>query len=217
MASQRNGSPSPSSGDHYDRETAGASCWSSRTWHMDDNLGLRAEDAAPRSDAPRDSGRPERVRPRQEARLIGPSLRQFPHNSAEEPNQASPARLVRSALRQNVANLPASRSSFPSTAPRAASESLDTASVHFLVLPASPELCPRACILESRPWIIIDEEHRFGQGSIGPRANLQKEPDRLRGTSLGLAGLDQDRLLASAPGAWVPPFCPFHAKTGGSR
>ena len=43
MASQRSGSSSPSSGDYYNSETAGASCWSQRTWHLDDNLGLRAE------------------------------------------------------------------------------------------------------------------------------------------------------------------------------
>ena len=79
---------------------------------MDDNLGLRAEDTAPRSDAPRDTGRPDRARPRQEARFAGPALRQLPRNSAEEPTQASTARLVRSALRQHVANLPASRSAF---------------------------------------------------------------------------------------------------------
>ena len=54
MASQRSESFSLSSGDHYNGETAGASFWSPRTWHMDDNLGLRAEDASPQSDAPRD-------------------------------------------------------------------------------------------------------------------------------------------------------------------
>ena len=32
MASQRNGSSSPSGGDHYNSEKAGASCWSPRTW-----------------------------------------------------------------------------------------------------------------------------------------------------------------------------------------
>ena len=37
----------------YNSETAGASCWSPRRWYMDGNLGLRAEDAAPRSNAPR--------------------------------------------------------------------------------------------------------------------------------------------------------------------
>ena len=122
MASQRSGSSSPSNGDHYNSETARASsCWSTRTWHLDDNLGLRAEDTAPRNDAPHDSGRPERVRPRQETMLAGPAIRQLPRNSAEEPTQASIARLVRSALRQHVAKLPASRSTFTSAALRTAS------------------------------------------------------------------------------------------------
>ena len=121
MAYQRSGSSSPSSGDHYYSETAGASCWSPRTWHVDGNLELRAEDAAPRSNAPRDSGRPERVLTRQEARPVGPTLRQLLRNSAEEPTQASIARLVRSALRQHVAKLPASRSTFTSAALRTAS------------------------------------------------------------------------------------------------
>ena len=49
MASQRSGPSSPSSGDHYNSEKAGASCRSPRTWHMDGNFGLHAEDAAPRS------------------------------------------------------------------------------------------------------------------------------------------------------------------------
>ena len=74
MASQRSGSSSPSSGDHYNSEKAGASCSSPRTWHMDGNFGLRAEDAAPRSFAPSDSGRPIRVRPRREVRLAGLAL-----------------------------------------------------------------------------------------------------------------------------------------------
>ena len=47
--------------------------------------------------------------------------------------------------------LPASRSAFTSTAPRAASASLGYAPVPSLVLLASPDLCPRARILESRP------------------------------------------------------------------
>ena len=74
MASQRSGSSSPSCGDHYNNETAGASYWLPRSWKMDGNLGLRAKDAAPRSNAPRDSGRPKRVRTRQEARLGFPAL-----------------------------------------------------------------------------------------------------------------------------------------------
>ena len=71
---------------------------------------------------------------------------------------------------------------FTSTALRAASVSLGTASLHlFLVLPTSSELCPRAGKLESRPWIISDQESpfcRFAEGSIGPRANLGKAPGR---------------------------------------
>ena len=99
---------------------------------MDDKLGLRAEDAASPSDAPGDRGRPEQVRPTQDARLVGPALRQLPRNSEEELTQALTARLARSALRQHVANLPPSRSVFTSTAPPAASASLDTAAVPFI-------------------------------------------------------------------------------------
>ena len=71
MASQRSGSYSLSSGDHYNSEKAGASCWSPRTWHTDGSFGLRAEDTAPRTFAPRDSGRPIRVRTTREVRLAG--------------------------------------------------------------------------------------------------------------------------------------------------
>ena len=93
-------------------ETAGASCWSPRTWHMDGNLGLRAQDAAPRSFAPRDSGRPNRVRTRQKVTLVGLALCRLKRNSAEEPTQASTTRHVRSELRQRVVHLPASCSAF---------------------------------------------------------------------------------------------------------
>ena len=127
MASQRNGSSSLSSGDHYNSETAGASCWSTRTWHMDGNLGIRAEDAAPRSIAPRDSGRPERVRTRQETRLLGPAICRLLYNPAKEPTQASQTRLVCSTLRQHVVLLTASRSASNSIAPRPASASLGAA------------------------------------------------------------------------------------------
>ena len=96
---------------------------------MDNNLGLRAEGAAPRSYAPRDTGRPGRVRPRQEARLVSTALRRLPRNPAEEPTEDSTARFARSALRHQVEHLPASRSAFTSTAPRAASARLGTASV----------------------------------------------------------------------------------------
>ena len=61
----------------------------------DGNPVLRAEDAVPRSNAPRDSGGPRRVHPKQEARLVGPALCQLLGNTAEEPTQASTSRLVR--------------------------------------------------------------------------------------------------------------------------
>ena len=97
---------------------------------MEDNLGLRAEDPSPRSDAPRDFRTAARVRPRQEARLVYRALSQLILAQLRgEPARASIARLVRSALRQLVAILSASRSAFISIAPRAASASLDTASV----------------------------------------------------------------------------------------
>ena len=150
-ACQRSGSSSPSSGDHYNSETAGASCWSPRTWHIDGNLGPPAEDAAPRNIASGDSGQQERVRTRQEARIVGPALCRLLYNPAKEPVHASQTRLLRSALRQHAVLLPASRSASNNIAPRAASASLGTASVPFLVLLARLELCPRACILEARP------------------------------------------------------------------
>ena len=128
MASQRSGSSSPSSGDRYNSETARASCWSSRTWHTDGNLGLRAEDAAPRSFAPRDSGRPKRVRTRREVRLVGPALCRLLYNPAKEPTQGSQTSLDRSAPRLHAVLVPASRSASNSIAPRAASASLGTAS-----------------------------------------------------------------------------------------
>ena len=94
----------PPSGDRYNTETAGASYWSPRTWLLDDNFGLRAEAFAPRSDAPRDSGQPERVRPRQEAWIVGPAPCRLPCNPAKDPTQASSSRRVRSTLRQHVEN-----------------------------------------------------------------------------------------------------------------
>ena len=50
--------------------------------------------------------------PRQEARFVGPALCQLLRNYVEAPTQASTTRLVRSALRQHVVHLPASRSVF---------------------------------------------------------------------------------------------------------
>ena len=112
---------------------------------------------------------------------------------------------------------------FTSTAPRATSASLGTASAPFFwVLPTSSELCPRADILESGPWIISDQESpfcRFAESSVGPRANLRKEPALSSREILWAMGAGPSGLIASAPGvrAWATPFCPFLAKTGGSR
>ena len=51
--------------------------------------------------------------------------------------------------------------------------------LHLLfVLPTSSESCPRAGILESITWITGDQERPFAEGSVGPRANLRKEPGR---------------------------------------
>ena len=151
MASQRSGSSSPSSGDHCNSETAGASCWSPRTWHMDVNFGLCAEDATPRSFAPRDSGRPIRVRTRRKVRLAGLALRQLLYSPAEELIRASTTRPARSALSQHAVTLPASRFASHSIAPQAASASLGTASAPSWGLPTSSELCPRAYVRESNP------------------------------------------------------------------
>ena len=137
MASQRSGSSSPSGGDHYNSEKAGASCWSPRTWHMDGKFGLRAEDATPRSFAPRDSGRPIRVRTRREVRLACPALCPLRCNPAEELIRASKTRPSRSALSEHVVTLPASRFASQSMAPQAASASPGTASAPPLVLPTS--------------------------------------------------------------------------------
>ena len=60
--------------------------------------------------------------------------------------------------------------------------------VLFLVLPAGPELCPRACIQEPRPWVFSDEERPFAKGFIGSRATLQKEPGRSSRDFLWLPG-----------------------------
>ena len=88
---------------------------------MDSNFGLRAEDAAPRSFAPRDSGRPIRARPRREVRLAGLALCPLRCNPAEELIQASSTRPARSALSQHAVTLPASRFASHSIAPHTAS------------------------------------------------------------------------------------------------
>ena len=118
---QRRGSSSPSSGDPYNSEKAGASCWSPRTWHTDNNFGLRAEDTAPRSFAPRDSGRRIRVRTRREVRLAAlsplPVALQLCRGADPSPN----TRPARSALSQHAVTSPASCFASHSIAPPTAS------------------------------------------------------------------------------------------------
>ena len=148
MASHRSGSSSPSSGDHYNSEKAGASCWSPRTRHTDSNFGLRAEDTAPWSFAPRDSGRAIRVRKRREVRLAGLSplpVALQPCRGADPSLNTRPARF---ALSQHVVTLPALRFASHSIAPQTASACRGTTSAFSLVLLTSLEICPRAGILE---------------------------------------------------------------------
>ena len=120
MASHRSGSSSRSSGDHYNSEKAGASCWSPRTWHTDGNFGLRAEDTAPRSFAPCDTGRPIRVRTRREVRFAGltplPVALQ-PCRGADPSLNTRPACSARS---QRAVTLPALRFASHSIAPQTA-------------------------------------------------------------------------------------------------
>ena len=187
MASQRSGSSFPSIGDHYNSEKAGGSCWSPRTWHMNGNFGLRTEDAAPRSFAPRDSGRPIRVRTRREVRLDGPALRQLPCNPAEELIRASTTRPARPALSQHAVTLPASRFASHSIAPQAASASPGTASAPSLVLPTSSELRPRAHVRDSNPCEIRQGFLVLPPASCsatrrGPDLSLHKQTCSLRAT-----------------------------------
>ena len=115
----------PSSGDYCNSETAGASGWSPRTWNTY-NLGLHAEDAAPRSDVPRDSEEFERVRPRRKR----PDLVPHPAGYHATARGADPS------LNSQTCSLRATPAccKFSSTAPRAA-----IACVPFLVLPESLE------------------------------------------------------------------------------
>ena len=134
--------------------------------------------------------------------------------------------------------LPASRFASHSIAPQTASACPGTFQ-HFLVLLTSLEICPRAGILESywnkdgiigrHPpayWntdgIISRHDSPFCRLAVvlGPRAHLRQEPRRSSGGHHRTAGAGpRGLILASAPGvsARATPFCPFLAKTGGSR
>ena len=152
LVSQRSGSSSPSIGGHYNSETAGTSCWLPRTWHVDDNLGICAEYAAPRNNAPRDSGRLERVRT--------PETRGQACWSRTLPVATQPREGADPSLHNQTCLLRATPAccKFAGPAPhiykhRSASSQRNPRYrlSPFLVFPASLELLPRACILESRP------------------------------------------------------------------
>ena len=134
MASQRRGSSSPSSGDPYNSEKAGASCWSPRTWHTDSSFGLRAEDTAPRSFAPLDSGRPIRVGKRREVWLAGLSPVPVALQPCRGADPSLKTRPARSALSQHAVTLPASRFAFHSIAPQTASACPGTTSASFFLV-----------------------------------------------------------------------------------
>ena len=204
------------------RDRAGASCWSPRAWHTDSNFGLRAEDTALRSFAPRDSGRPIRVRKRREVRFAGLSPLPVALQLCRGADPSLNTRPARSALSQHAVTLPALRFASHSIAPQTASACSGTTSASFfLVLHTSLEVCPRAGILELRRNN-HQPRHPILPFCCGPRtackfaaraAPFFEGHNRITGA--GTQGL----ILASAPGvsAWVTPFCPFLAKTGGSR
>ena len=217
MASQRSGSYSLSSGDHYNSEKAGASCWSPRTWHTDGSFGLRAEDTAPRTFAPRDSGRPIRVRTTREVRLAGLSplpvalqLRRGADPSLKNQTcslRAKPACCDFGRLAHRISQ---HRSANSKRMPRY------HFSILILVLPAGLELCPRAGILESRR---NNRRVAVCRGSTDPVLICGKSHAVLRGTSRDYGGRSKWAYasLGSGVSARATPFCPFLAKTGGSR
>ena len=112
---------------------------------------------------------------------------------------------------------------FTSNAPRAARSCLGTVSAHlsWCLRPARKYAPGQA--YWNRDGIISDQESpfcRFSEGPIGPRANLRKERGCSSRDINGTTGAGPSgRILASASGvrAWATPFCPFLAKTGGSR
>ena len=208
MASQRSGS-SPSSGDPYNSEKAGASCWSPRTWHTDSNSGLRAEDTAPRSFAPRDSGLPIRVRTRREVRLAGLSplpVALQPCRGADPSLNTRPARSALMHFARLALRLSQHRSANSKRMPRY------HFSILILVLPAGSELCPRAGILESRR---NNRRVAVCRGSTDP-VQICKSHAVLRGTSPDYGGRSKWAYasLDSGVSARATPFCPFLAKTG---
>ena len=114
-------------------------------------------------------------------------------------------------------------SHFPINAPRAASACLGTVSAPVYSCLRLAQNYAQVQAYWNRDGIISDQESpfcRFAEGPTGPRAILRQESGRpsrgiLATTGAGPSGL----FISSAPGvrAWATPFCPFLAKTGGSR
>ena len=114
-------------------------------------------------------------------------------------------------------------SHFNINAPRAASACLCTVSAPlFCCFRPSRNYAPgQACW--NRDGIISDQESPFcrvAEGPPEPRANWRQESGISLRDIIATTGPGSSRpFIASAPGvrAWATPFCPFHAKTGGSR
>ena len=171
---------------------------------MDGNLGLRAEDDTPRNLAPRDSGRPNRVRTRREVRLVGPALCRLKYNSVEEPTQASTTRHVRSEPRQLVVHLPASCSAFDlhrcACSRRVSRHRLST--IFFGCFRPARNYAPGQAYW-NRDGIMSNQESpfcRFAEGPTGSRANLGQESGRSSRDIIGTTGAGPGGLIiASAP------------------
>ena len=220
MASQRSGSSSPSSGDPYNSEKTGASCWSPRTWHTDGNFGLRAEGTAPRSFAPCDTGRPIRVRTRREVRFAGLTPLPVALQPCRGADPSLNTRPACSALSQHAVTLPALRFASHSIAPQTASACPGTTSAFFFGTSDRFGIMPQG----RHTGITTDNQAETARvavrrGSTDPVLICGKSHAVLRGTSPDYGGRSKWAYssLGSGVCARATPFCPFLAKTGGSR
>ena len=190
----------PLGGDHNISERAWVSWQLLVARHMDDTLGLRAEDVSFLSSALCDKryfGRSAHIQQttwhpgnilfgnrvpwaRTPDRPPGNlALHQLPRNSAEEPTRASTTRPVRSALGQHVANSPALRSAFTCRSPRAVSTShsitLRQVLPLFLVLRSR-----RICAIKANKLVTLDYQRRTNRflRASSNIVQLPKEPGR---------------------------------------
>ena len=142
---------------------------------MDGNFVQYADDAAPRSFAPRHSGRPNRVRTRREVRLVGRALYRLKYNPAKEPTQASTDETC--LLRATPACCDFAHLTLRISQHRSASSQRKPRyrlCTSFLVLPTSSEICPRAYVRESNP-----RDKRRGL-LVLPSASCSATPQRSR-------------------------------------